>query len=419
MLGGSPKELRPRNRASVLREVSKSGSISRTKLALETGLSGTAITRITRELIDSGLLEESEKTPREGVPGRKRTQLTLTSGGPFVIGIGIQATDASLVLANLRGEIWHRLTIPPEVIADFEKRAVEILPLADDLLRKFAIRLEEVAGIGVAVAGAVDPERGFVATAPPLGWSNVPVQSILSRHFDRPISVENLNNALIAAEHRFGVGQDRSNLMLFRISYSVGAAFIVEGNVVRGSSFGAGQVGHMPIDGASDLCSCGAHGCFNTVASGLAVLADYLGEPYHQIAAADAGSNTGKFLKILEDSCAGDDRAQRALFRVGERLGAILKSFTMAFQPELILLSGQVGRNPHFFDGVRSATDAETRDGGLRSDRVAVTSMSVAQGAVSQALSRFVFSENLAIKSMPRMRSAVDSTAPKSMAAGR
>lgn len=419
MLGGSPKELRPRNRALVLREVLKSGSISRTKLAAETGLSGTAITRITRELIDLRLLEESEKTPREGVPGRKRTQLTLTSGGPFVIGIGIQATDASLVLANLRGEIQNRQTIPQDVIADFENRAGEIQALVGNLLRDTEITLQEVAGIGVAVAGAVDPESGFVAAAPPLGWSNVPVRSILSRYFHRPISVENLNNALIAAEHQFGIGQDRSNLMLFRVSYSIGAAFIVERNVVRGMSFGAGQVGHMPVVGAAGLCSCGAHGCFNTVASGLAVLADYLDEPYHQVAAADAGINTSKLLKMLEDSCAGDTRAQRALFRVGEQLGEILKSFTMAFQPELILLSGQVGRNPHFIDGVRSATDAETRDGGLRSDRVAVTSMSVAQGAVSQALSRFVFSEDLAIRSMPRMRSVDDSKTPKSMAAGR
>lgn len=407
MLGGSPKELRPRNRAFVLREVLKAGSISRTKLADETGLSGTAITRITRELIELGLLKESEKTQRVGVPGRKRTHLTLTSGGPFVVGIGIQATDASLVLANLRGEIWRRIIIPPEFIVDFETHTGEIAPLVDGLIRDAGISLAEVAGIGVAVAGAVDPDRGFVASAPPLGWSNVPVRSILSRHFDLPISVENLNNALIAAEHQFGLGRGRSNLMLFRVSYSVGAAFIVEGNVVRGVSFGAGQVGHMPVVGASDRCGCGAYGCFNTVASGLAVLADYLGRPYHRITAAKPESNTGKFLKMLEDSCAGDVRAQRALHRAGERLGAILEAYAMSFQPELVLLSGQVGRNPHFVDGVRAATDAETRSGGLRSDRVAVTSMSVAQGAVYHALSRFVFSEDLAIQPIPRTR-AVD-----------
>ena len=68
-LAGSPESLRRQNRTNVLNSILNHEAIDRTQLAAETGLTTTAITRITRELIDAGILETGAKSPLKSGPG--------------------------------------------------------------------------------------------------------------------------------------------------------------------------------------------------------------------------------------------------------------------------------------------------------------------------------------------------------------
>lgn len=402
MIGGTPRELRKSNRTHVLEEVLRKGTVSRTELADHTGLTGTAITRISRELIDLGLLEEGEKETRDGIPGRRRTALTLSSGGPYVIGLGFQTADRSLVLANLRGEILSEVRVPPSAAHDFPGYMDRLSMQVDQLVAEAGVSRNKIAGVGAAVAGIVDPIRGHVSRAPLLGWVDVPVYDLLSETLDMPIIVNNLNNTLCTAEFSFGLGQNNRNMMMFRVSYNTGAGFFVEGKLVHGFAYGAGQVSHMPITGGRVKCSCGARGCLNTVSSGLAVLSAYEKIPYAEVAEADPESNTKRLLEILERSESGDKWAIEVLRKSGSRFGRVLNGFAIAFQPEQILLAGQVGRNPHFTNGVKKAVENDVRPASLRPDRISVSSMTVAQSAVYLALSRFVFSERLDMQALKR-----------------
>ena len=309
-----------------------------------------------------------------------------------------------LVLANLRGEILSEVPLPPAATRDFPGYMDRLSVAVDQLIAKAGVSRNEIAGMGAAVAGIVDPTRGHVARAPLLGWVDVPIRNLLSDTLGLPIIVDNLNNALCAAEFNFGLGQNKRNMMLFRVSYNTGASFFVEGKLAHGLAYGAGQVSHMPISGGRVKCSCGARGCLNTVSSGLAVLSAYEKTPYAEVARADPESNTKRLFEMLERSETGDEWAMEVLRKSGSRFGRILNGFTIAFQPEQILLAGQVGSNLHFTNGVEKAVKNDPRPGGLHPDRIGVSFMTVAQSAVFLALSRFVFSESLDMKALKRNR---------------
>ncbi len=400
--GLSPQELRRRNRSLVLRHVLRHGAVSRTVLADETGLTGTAITRISRELIDNGLLDESDKLDRGGIPGRRQIQLTLASDGVYVLGLGIQVADRVLVLADLRGDVLCETRLPSAITRDFSGYMDRLADKVDQLISKAGIRRDQIVGMGAAVPGVVDPSIGYVKSAAPLAWQDIPVGQLLSDAMNMPVVVENLNNALSAAEFNFGLGQLCQNIMMFRVSYSVGASFFIEGNLARGHGFAGGLVAHMPVPGGEKTCHCGAKGCLNTVSSGLALLAKYNKTSYAKLAKEDAASNADLLFQMLENANSGDQRAAKILHDAGEQFAQILNIFTLSLQPEKVLLAGQIGRDRNFVAGLTDGLMSESRSESLHADRMDVSEMTVPRAAVYLALSRFVFSEHLDMQGLER-----------------
>ena len=93
-------DMRKINRSAMLRLVAKHGQISRNKLCEYMGLTGAGISRISRDLIDTGMLLE---TAQEGVSkgaGRRGSDLSLNPDGAYVLGITITANRKSVTLVN-------------------------------------------------------------------------------------------------------------------------------------------------------------------------------------------------------------------------------------------------------------------------------------------------------------------------------
>ena len=120
-------------------------------------------------------------------------------------------------------------------------------------------------GIGVASPGIVDA-AGVVVTAAHLGWTGVPLGADLAAEFDLPVAVVNDANAAALAELTFGE-QTASNLICVRVDEGVGAGLVLDGRLFAGSTYAAGEIGHVVVvpDGAA--CACGKRGCLETEVS--------------------------------------------------------------------------------------------------------------------------------------------------------
>lgn len=399
--GQSPKEIRRRNRSLVLREVMRHGVKSRTDLAEITGLTNTAITRITRELIELGLLCEAEKQDREGQPGRKRIVLNVNPEGAYVIGIGIHASDHSVTLANLKGDLVRREIIPQSILHDPEAT----LSLAGDLALEFltdARRSDRtVLGVGVAVAGVVDSEAGVVLEIPQFNWRDVSVVTYLEGRLNLPVVIDNVNNVLCLAEWQFGKARDAKDILLVRSATFIGGSIVSDGRLTRGSSSRAAQMGHMPIGGGTGgQCICGRRGCLNTVASGLSILARAKGMPFEMFRIEDIDTIHAELSDLIEVARQGDVSAQKVFEEAGRELGRAVSVMTSIVDPETILLGGQMGRCEFYQQGMEAGLAENPSIRLPEAARVQVINMTIPQATVFTALEQLAFSPRLDVSAL-------------------
>jgi predicted NBD/HSP70 family sugar kinase len=379
--------LRGQNRSRLLNEIVNNDVRSRPHLAQRLDLSLMAVTRITRELIDVGLIEEGPRTVRPDLSGRRPAELALNPSGAFVLGLGLYAYEQSAVLMDLSGRILRRSNLETcRGQTSAESLLTWAAQIQQELLGKNIDPLR-VLGAGVAITGNVDAEQGVLLDSPYLGWPRTEIVAPLRDRLKLPVTVSSTANALIAAARRSGGNLD--NAVLFNVGFAIGGGILMDGHIARGAHFKAGQVGHLQVDRNGRPCSCGRKGCLNAVASGWAALAD-LGEVEgHTNSAEEFGASRGKLMKLLRRESKGEVSACKALRLAGRQLGRVASQLHIALDPASILLSGPVGLTQSFFEGVKEAFTPSEQQLLQRCD------VKFDAAAASLALQEFVFSPRL------------------------
>jgi glucokinase len=204
----------------------------------------------------------------------------------------------------------------------------------------------ELAAVGVDAPGPIDYPRGLVTHPPNLpGWHDVPLASIIGREFGLPCILENDANAAALAEHRWGSGRGTRHMLFLTVSSGIGGGIIIDGELYRGASGGAGEVGHMTIDRGGPRCGCGRRGCLEMHASGLAI-----GRLAQRLVAKQKGSLLAKMAreepltaKLVSDAAdQGDEGARELIAKAGRDLGVGLANLINIFNPEMIVLDGSL-----------------------------------------------------------------------------
>ncbi|MEW5958451.1 MAG: ROK family transcriptional regulator [Chloroflexota bacterium] len=400
--GSNSITIKSHNLQAILLALLKYEYISRARLASLTGLSNTTITNQVTELLAQGIVVEEGTTPiepRDGA-GRPRMALSLNPRARYAIGIHIGIGLVRLALTDLRANViydynlTHRLDKPAaEVLNETAKQAEKLIAASD-------IDSSHIIGIGIGASGLVDPETGLNLMAPNLNWKNVPIKDIFRQQLALPVVVDNNVRAMALGEALFGSAQDVRVLAFVYARHGVGAGFVVDGRLYRGSGAGAGEIGHTTITlEGGELCRCGNRGCLEPLVSEPSILAQ----------AATLARQNGEGLlasylrsvpeptieQVFAAARAGDAATQTMLAERAHYMGIALANLVNIFNPELILLGGI------FFQGqdLLLSTVADTirqRSFGNLGERVTVRPTSFGQqagviGAAALALTTFFY----------------------------
>jgi glucokinase len=219
----------------------------------------------------------------------------------------------------------------------------------DAALGKAGVKRERLAGLGIASPGAVDVARGIVPNAPQLpGWQDVPLARLLGERFGLPTLLENDASAAALGEHRFGAGRGSRYMLYITVSTGVGGGIIIDGELYRGKSGAAGELGHVIIDMNGPACGCGAHGCLESLASGTAIAkrGELLAESGDSLILARLRKEEGPVTaEMMERAATMGDAASREAFRqAGHYFGVALAGFVNVFDPEVIVIGGGVAK---------------------------------------------------------------------------
>ena len=393
MAGGSITEMRRRNRNIVLQEIVSNAPVSRSQISKSTGLTGAAISRITRELIEVGLVSEGKTVEIKGQVGRRNIRLELSENGAFVVGIAMTANAQSVSIGNSKGEIVAQSRMVNMNLDDPLTVVEQLSRSVKKLVKSAKVDPSRLVGCGVAVGGVVDPASGMLIRSDPLGWNDVPLASMFSEKLGLQVQLEGRAVALLSAEQKSGFAITKKNVALISNGLWIGGAMMLDGHVVKGQSNMIGQIGHFAIRANQERCVCGRTGCLDAVASGLAILEQL---EHLEIPKAEKNMSPGERLRILSETDSKKSPEITAAFKeAGQKMGYAIDAMLSMLDLQQVLLTGVTHRQPAFIEGIRE-TLGEIRPG-EKDWPVIVSRVTSDQSAIWLGLNSFVFSSALNI----------------------
>jgi glucokinase-like ROK family protein len=393
------------NLQAILMGLLVEGQISRAGLAKRTSLSSAAVTNLANELIDEGIIAEVKPTASDmeekRVVGRPQRMLQLIPRARYAIGVHIGIGLFRVAITDLYAEI-----IDNHIVGfDQETPALDVLEQIaseiESLIAETAIDPERILGVGVGASGLVHYAKGLNVLAPRLGWQNIHLREILEKRLGLPVQIDNNVRAMAIGEAFFGAGQGLNVLAFVYGRTGVGAGFVVNGQVFRGSGAGAGEIGHtIMIPENGQLCRCGQKGCLETLVTepvivrrAMELVEEYPASILAQKLALDDGSETIEsiFAAVRE----GDETAKEMLEEQIQYLGIALANLVNVLNPEKIILGGVFAQGDDLIRPIASRVIRETAFGGL-GDNVIIESTNFGWragvvGAAALALMEFFY----------------------------
>lgn len=321
------------NKSIILNKIRISEPISRAQIAKETSLTPPTVSSIVKELIEQGLVRESELGHSNG--GRKPTLLHINTNSMFVIGVDAGPERVECILTDLTGKIYEKtitLLLKPLTKEGF---LTTLKAGIEKVLQQSSIDKEKIIGIGIAMHGVVDIETGTSIVAPILNLRHIPIKDYLESEFHLLVKVENDARAMALGESWFGGIEDAESTVAVNIGRGVGAGLVINGKLYHGADGIAGEFGHMTIDINGNVCECGNRGCLQSIVSGEAIAErgrTYLNVP--------AGELTGR--DIFELAEKGNEVCISLLQDTGRIIGIGLTNLIHLINPSKIVLGGGV-----------------------------------------------------------------------------
>ncbi|MFC8093323.1 ROK family protein [Streptomyces sp. NPDC057301] len=318
--------LSPGERAVAI-EVLVGGPLSRTELARRLDLSAGSLTRLTKPLIESGLLVE---VPEAGVPaevrqGRPSQPLDVVADSLSFLGFKITDDMVYGVLTTLRSEIVARHDRP--LVTREPAAVVDLLGEMTDALAGDHTRL---AGIGIGVGGFVE-DRAVVGESPFLDWREVPLAELVEERTGLPVVVENDVAALVEAETWFGAGRGLDRFVVLTIGAGIGYGLVLGGKRVPYAEEDRGFGRHWIVNPNGPLTPEGARG------SAVSLLT--IPSIRYQVRAATGRDRT--YEEILESAAAGEPMPARVVEEAARALGTLVAQIANFVLPQKILLAGE------------------------------------------------------------------------------
>lgn len=254
------------------------------------------------------------------------------------IGIDLGGTNAQGAAATQTGNILRRGKVPTRSSLGAATVLEDLANLALDLAAGHPI-----SALGLGLPGLLDLDRGVCVVAENLGWENIPIVEPLKDRLGVPVFIENDARVAALGEYSKGKAQRYKHFIYLTIGTGIGAGIFVDGRLLQGSRWSAGEVGHMVMDPHGPACTCGNHGCLETLASATAIARDGLQA---------ANTNPNSLLNTLSDTidaalvfkaaAAGDSVAGQVIDRALTWLGIGIANLVNIFNPELVVIGGGV-----------------------------------------------------------------------------
>lgn len=369
--------------AQVFTAVLSHGPLTRLEAGRRAGLSPAAVTKAVRPLLAAGYLAEGTDAEARPSPGRPAGLVRVNGERALFLGVKVTGDELIAVLTDLccRIRLARRRPLPDRAPG---ATLASITGLVHELLARADESDAPVAGLGIAVSGAVDRAEGVVRYSPFLDWRDVPLAELAGTTTGLPVTVDNDVRALTVAEQWFGAGAGLDGFALVTVGTGIGCGLVVHGRVVAGAHGVAGEIGHVVVDPAGPECPCGNRGCVEAIAGEAAVLARMREVTGRHV------TDTAQAVALAYEGAPG---AREVYARAGEAIGRGIATVASLLGPERVIISGEgLAAHDLFADRIRRAFTAAAFGSAARCDVLTrpLPFEEWARGAAATAIQSFI-----------------------------
>jgi glucokinase len=182
------------------------------------------------------------------------------------LGVDLGGTKIKVALIDLSGAILNSREIPTNASEGFPSVKKRLISSILELIEH-----DSPKGVGIGIAGQIDPRNEEIIFAPNLNWRNLDLKSDLQKELNLPVSIIGDVKAATIGEWKFGAGKDSNDFVCLFFGTGIGAGIVIDGRLILGPNHTAGELGHTVIDLHGPKCSCGNWGCWEVYASGWAI----------------------------------------------------------------------------------------------------------------------------------------------------
>ena len=291
--------------------------------------------------------------------------------------IDIGGTKIAAGLADPSGGLVHTTIRRTPAAASAEQVWAAVAATITEVLRAAD---GPVRAVGIAAAGPIDLASGSVSPINIPYWQGFPLRDRVATAVPGvPVQLGGDGVCMALGEHWLGAGRGARFLLGMVVSTGVGGGLVLDGAPYAGRTGNAGHVGHVVVEQEGEPCTCGGHGCVETVAAGPSMVRWARANGW--TAPPDAGA------KELADAAAGGDALALAAFRRGTTaLARTIASVAAVCDLDLVVIGGGVAQSgPLLFEPLRTALADYARLDFLAGLRVVPAELGAEAGLVGAA----------------------------------
>ena len=308
-------------------------------ISADVSLSIPSVQKALNELVEAGIVSENGIGASSG--GRRPATYSLIADVCYILSVAMDRFNTRMVVSDLHGNF--RTPVREFSLALYQNpdSTVFLIEQIKQLLNDCGIEASKIIAAGIGMPGFIDEDRGINFNYLPVAGGQT-LKGYMESRLGLPVVLFNDSNAVAQAELKFGLGKTYTDMMVINMGWGIGLGMILNGKMYNGSSGLAGEFSHIPLVPNGKLCTCGKHGCLETVASMIAI--------EQKATEIVTGSNTPGNLviedgqigikQVFDEAKKGDPLSIRLISEAGYYIGQGLSILIHIMNPQVIVLSG-------------------------------------------------------------------------------
>jgi len=371
--------------STIVQAIITYGPVSRASVAKMTGLSKQTVSEVVSSLETEGWVQTVGRT--EGNIGRRAVVYEIVPDAAYVAGIDLGGTKVRVALCNLSGAVVSEITEPTNP-AGGAQIVGQITRLVVEAAKTRNLPSEKVRAAVIGVPGVLEPDTGHIKMAPNIAdVDKLNFPALLEEQLGIEVIVENDVNLAALGEHWMTQRAGYDDLVFVSVGTGIGAGLVIGGELVRGATGAAGEIGFLPFGSDPHEPESLAVGGLERVTATSAIIDFYKRE-------------TGRSLsvpEIFDASSDGDTVAKESLRSAANQIARAIVAICSVVDPSSVVLGGSIGARQELLDLIRQEI-AKCFPRPIKVESSALGVHAALAGATSVALSRLhvaVFAKGL------------------------